>query len=259
MTFRSLAGAIAALAALLAQPAARADEPLDIHLSYTVSTDGTLPDITRIVTFNSYANGGTGAWWASMVPGGATTTLIDDPFLKSSANAPLDGLMLGLVQDLAGDPPGQKHMVLLMSSAAADLSANIAWGTLFANTNETELIANLELATSGQDFSIIEPGLNALYAFALGDARTGVLGPGGVATDAWFSLGMVSPGATTTSSFKLVAFSSGQIIGEGIASLQTLSPVPEPEGGVLLMVGLLVVSMAARRRVASSPRPPHSA
>jgi len=248
-SLKSVLGVALAACSLMAITPARADDPLDIQLSYTVTTAGNLPAITNIVTFNSYASGGTGSWWASTVPANSVSTTIADPFWKSSANAPIDALMLGLVQDLPGDAPGQKHMVLMMSEAAATAATSIAWGTLFTSTNEATLIGNLEVATSGQDWPVIEADVTALYAFANGDARVGVLGPGGLPIDSWFSLGGVVPGATTTGNFTVLAFSDGQVLGQGVASLSTLAPVPEPGGVVLLLVGLLTVATVVRRRV----------
>ena len=92
-----------AFVALLPFGAAHAvSEPLDIQLSYTVNTAGNLPAITNIITFNTYANTAIGSWFAAMVPANSLSYTIVDPFLKSSANAPQDGLMLGPGQGPAG-------------------------------------------------------------------------------------------------------------------------------------------------------------
>jgi hypothetical protein len=240
---------IAALALTTWALAAQAGEPpLDIRLSYTVTTAGNLPEITSILTFNSYADGGGGVWWSASVPGQTLSWTITDPFLKSSANPPVDALMVGLVQDLPGDAPGQKHVVLMMSSAAAQAATNIAWGTLFRNTLEEQLIADIELATSGLPIEAIEPALNNLFDFAGGDARGGILGPGGVPIDAWFTVAGVQPGSVTSAGFKVMAFSTGQLIGEGTAFTDAVAVVPEPQAWAMWLAGLSALGFVARRR-----------
>jgi uncharacterized protein (TIGR03382 family) len=240
--------AATALAALLPLGAAHAfSEPLDIQLSYTVNTAGDLPEITNIITFNSYASGGTGSWFAAMVPANSRSYTIVDPFLKSSANAPLDGLMLGLVKDLPGDAfGGEEHVVLMLSNEAASAAKDIAWGTLFRDTLEADIIDALHTNTSGLPYPEIESEIGKLYTFALGDARTGILGtPEPI--DAWFTLPGVGPGEVATAGFKVMAFSNGQILGDGVL---TVSSVPEPGPAAMLAVGLAALGWMARRRKA---------
>jgi len=245
--FPSLA-MLLACTSLLAAPAARADDPQDIQLSYTVQLDRPGPAITRLMTFNNYANGG-GVWWAAEVPAGETQWTITDPFLKSSANAPLSALLLGLVQDLPGDAAGQQHVVLMMDSAAAAAATNVAWGTLFRNTSEAQLIAAIELATSGQDGPLIDPAFDILSAFVDGDATSGILVPPGQALSAWFTLGTVVPGSTTFSGFTVMAFSDGQVLGSGQALVTGLAlAVPEP---LMAIVGLAMPSNSATPPVRS--------
>jgi hypothetical protein len=222
------------------------NEPLDIQLSYDITLNVPGPAITNILTFNHYVDGG-GTWWAAEVPAGVTGHTITDPFLKSSANRPLEALQLGLVQDLPNDAPGQKHVVMMMSEAAAQRASGVAWGTLFRNTLEEHVVAAIELATSGQPFNVIEPGLSVLGDFTEGDAQNGILDGLAQPVSAWFSLGAVQPGSTSFSNFTVMAFSDGQVLGQGLASLQTLAPVPEPDSFALALAGLLLLGRALRR------------
>jgi hypothetical protein len=132
---------------------------------------------------------------------------------------------MGIVQDFPGDASGQKHVVLFMSDDAANLSNNIAWGTLFQNTLEDALIADIELATSGQDWPIIQPGLDAVSAFTNGDAMN--LGSESVPVSAWFATG---------GTFSVATWSDGTIIGSGFSEI---TPVPEPATMSLLSIGVL--------------------
>lgn len=138
---------------------------------------------------------------------GAGQTVLTNPFPKTD---PMTGaLLIGIVQGLASDPnPEEKHVVLLLSDEGANLSEHIAWGTLFRNTLEEQLIASIELATSGQDWPIIQPGLDAVVAFAEGDATDGILGPGGIPVSAWFA-----PDGT----FSVMTWSEGVRVGTGVS------------------------------------------
>lgn len=248
MTIKTTALAATAFAALLPLGAAHAtSEPLDIQLSYTVNTAGNLPAITNIITFNSYSNS-IGSWFAAMVPSNSLSHTIVDPFLKSSANAPLDGLMLGLVSDLPGDAfGGEAHVVVMMSTAAASAAKDIAWGTLFRNTLEADIVLALHTTTSGLPYQEIESEIGKLYTFALGDARTGILGTLEEPIDAWFTLPGVGPGQVATAGFTVMAFSNGQILGDGVL---TVSSVPEPGPAAMLAAGLAALGWMARRRTA---------
>lgn len=236
-----------AFVALLPFGAAHAvSEPLDIQLSYTVNTAGNLPAITNIITFNTYANTAIGSWFAAMVPANSLSYTIVDPFLKSSANAPRDGLMLGLVKGLPGDAgDGEDHVVVMMSNEAASAAKGIAWGTLFRTTLEASIIQALHTNTSGRPWEEIQPDIDKLYSFAQGEARTGILGTLEEPIDAWFTLPGVGPNQVATAGFTVMAFSNGQILGDGVL---TVSAVPEPGPAAMLAVGLAALGWLARRR-----------
>ena len=239
MKIKTLAAPLLALAAVLAQAPAHADQLRDITLSYDIRLNGQYPAITSLVFFNSYADGGTAAWWSDTIPAGALQHFVTDPFDDSHLVPPVDDLIIGLVQDLPNDAPGQKHIVMLMDPLAAQLSNHIAWGTLFRHTLEDQLISSLELMTSGQSFEVIQPGIDAMFAFAYGDAATGILGPTGTPRNASFQLGAVQAGHITTSAFTVMAFSDGQVLGQGVASLDaTAVAVPEPGVWLLMLAGL---------------------
>ena len=238
----------AATGASQAQAVVRFEPPQDIQLSYAVTTPYA---IDNIITFNSYADGGIGSWWPSSVASGGST--ISDPFAKSSWNAPLSALVLGLVSNLPNDAVGQTHVVLMMDPAAATASQGLTWGTLFGGTGEAQLAAAIGFVTGTTrdpdgtgNSAQWDAEMNTLSGFASGDARTGLTVPAGTPVSAWFSLGPVVPGQTTTTSFSVMAFSDGLQIGTGTASLTTA--VPEPANWALLAAGLVVVGAGSRRR-----------
>ncbi len=188
--------------------------------------------VSNIMMLESFQNHGAATWAFGV--GGIGVTTLNNPF---ASDEPCQmSLLIGLAHDLPGDAEGQKHMVIMMDPLAAQLSNHIAWGTLFRNTREEDLIANLELATSGQDWPIIQPGLDGVGAWANGDAQTGILGPGGVVQTAWFS---------TTGAFTVVAFSDGDIVGDGQGHV---TAVPEPASMAVMGVGVLALLRRRNKR-----------
>lgn len=228
---KNMKGWIAAL--VLGAVASSAHAQFSYQTSYTFNLDTFPKEITNVMLLERQQNGNS-LTWAFQLPAQQTST-ITNPFLTNSV--PTESLIIGITQDLPNDPPGQKHMVLGMHSYAAELSRNIAWGTLFRNTQEEDLIAALELATSGQDWPIILPGLQFIDIWSNSDAVNGILGPGGASQTAWFDMTAESP------SFTVMAFSEGQEIGTGSASIEV---VPEP--ATLGALGLGLLAMRRRRR-----------
>lgn len=212
-------------------------QPQDIHLSYDVTTTIDQP-ITDVITYNTYVQN-SGSWWPASVPAGGGT--IVDPFPKSSANEPLSGLILGIVTNLPGDADGQQHLVLGEDSTAAQASVGIAWGTLFPNYTEEQIIADVAEVAGVQrtdaNATQWDAAANELNTFTQTDAKSN-----------WFSLGAVVPGSTTLSNFSVIAFSNGQQIGTGVANLKTDAPVvPEPSTLSLILAGCMGVAFATRR------------
>jgi|GEM_PF-1980759 hypothetical protein len=155
------------------------------------------------------------------------------PFLRES-------LHLGIVQDLPGDAPGQKHLVLFMDPEAAANVQNIAWGTVFLETLEADVIEALEGIA---DPSLTEEEREDYHEF-LGDfknnaARQARVGPGGLEGSIWFAPG----------EFSIVAFSDGQTIGSGSNEFTTeFVPVPEPATMAVLGLGALALRRRRARR-----------
>lgn len=197
------------------------------NTQYTVDFDG--PDSYEITNIMMYEEGpGTSSltWpFRAVSPG---HNVLYNPF---STDSPTQAsLLLGITHDLPNDAPGQKHVVLFMDTYAAQLAEHIAWGTLFRNTLEENLISDIELATSGQDWNIIQPGLDHVFAFANGDAKTGILQPTGAPQSALF---------VPNGQFAVMSFSDGAILGYGTA--ETIQTTPEPASMAALGMGALAL------------------
>lgn len=195
-------------------------------------------EVTNLIA-NESGDGWGGSSWAYDAGQGQTTN-IDLSFsgLFNFINTPpTSSIMIGLAQDLPGDAPGQEHVVLLMDNTAASLAKDIAWGASFQNTDEDQLIAAIQLYTSGQDFPTIQPGIDFTNQFLGGDAMNGILDSDGQSHSAWFNTG---------DSFSVVAWSSGQIIGTGTSDI-TSAVVPTPEPASMAMLGIGAVALIRRR------------
>lgn len=214
--------------ACFATCAAFASAQLEYYTNYLTHVNIGQP-VTNIMIAEEHQSGGALTW--PFQADGNGSSLLANPF--PSPVPYQSAVLIGLVQDLVGDPPGQKHVVLFMNNQAASNVQNIAWGTIFLETNENQLIADIELATSGQDWEIIQPGVDAVSNF-LEQAKSAQVGPGGTDGSIWFDLG---------SSFSVVAFSEGQLIGEGESYIEV---VPEPAS--LAALGIGAVALIRRKR-----------
>jgi hypothetical protein len=208
--------------------------PLDITLSYDVTT-AIDQSVDNILSYNQYVCNAGGSGLYTVSAGGSTFA---DYFPKSSSNAPLSTLQLGVTHDLPGDTPGQQHLVLMVDNAWAAASAGISFGTLFSGASEDDVIAALN-AFADFDTTNDDAASQIVGGFAFGPAIS-----------AFYNLGAVVPGATTTSDFTVFLATNGQIIGTGIASLTTALPdnnVPIPGTLFLLASGLLALVVRPRK------------
>jgi hypothetical protein len=202
--------------------------------SYTFNLNIGSP-VYDIMAYESGPSWG-GESWAYGATGNGQTTI--SPFFPTNLQ-PTSTLLLGLVDNLQGDggtiADPVTHVVLFMDDTAATDAANIAWGTLFPNTDEDQLISNIELATSGQSWATITPGLDAVGDFTGGDATTGILNPDGTSQSAWFATG---------GDFTIETWTNGQILGYGTSQVLV---TPEPAPFAALGLGCLVFLRRRRR------------
>lgn len=183
--------------------------------------------ISDIVRFNVDNGSSGGIGWGGTPPNGwsAAAGYNGNALGYGSPNGVNNWFFMGLTTGLPGDAPGQQHAVLFTNTAFATSAVSIAWGTLFPHTNETTIITDLQ--------TMDNTALNDLgsFAYGSGDAVTGPNGP-------------VS--FTPGSNFSIIAFSGGQIIGQGTSVETSPSSVPIP--GALMLLGPGLVGLAAIRR-----------
>lgn len=231
MTKALFAGAALAVASVSAPAQASICISCGFFINYDVDSRY---DISNIAIFERTANGG-GITNSAFAPTGSST--ITDPFVKYEAI--VSTFLLGVAQDLEGDMPGQKHLVVFANDDWAASAQSIAFGTLFPSTLEASLIQALEnIGGASIDPAVLDASYEALGAFDGGDAETG---PSGSVAFA--------PGAT----FSLVAFSDGATIGTGISYLTAApGPVPEPASWALMVGGFGLLGSMMRRRTTSA-------
>jgi len=243
---------------LLLAPLALSAGPVFYQTTYTFDLTGISRPVTNLVAMETpeslspiYAQrfGFNGP--GTDVAAGGTVTSLNMPFLNDTGTPFTSSVLMGIVQDLPNDAPGEKHIVLFISPATEALTTGVPWSAFFPSILEEDLIASLELATSGglgwgNDFATLAPGLSQVGAF-LNSLRPpgGLLGPGGVYTSPYFDL--PPPGSPATN-FVAVAFSDGQTIGSG-SVIQTqlgTTDVPEPATTFTVAAGLLALLLRRR-------------
>jgi hypothetical protein len=139
---------------------------------------------------------------------------------------PTQSLIIGIVNGLPADGAAPvDHIVLFMDDTTASATQGVPWDSVFPNTPESALIADLQLATSGQDLATILPGFYGVNDWSEGDAVT---------ANAWFATG---------GTFTVQTWSDGLSIGSGTSSI---TAVPEP--AFLGFVCLSGCALLVRRR-----------
>jgi len=234
-----VAPSIVALAALMLIPFSPARASLIVEPSgettYSITMNDGAPIVANVMLFQKFANTVEETSWWYYASGDGETTDIVRPYYSSP---PVSTLLLGVVLGLPSGQPWDLHLVMMMSDAAASASDGVAWQELFGNADEEALIEAL-LSPSG------DGSFETLRAFTENQAKA--IPSGGSTVSAWFA-----PGDT----FKVVAFSDGQIIGSGTSKLEPFGPAAVPEPTSLALAGLGVLGVLAydrsrRRRAAA--------
>jgi len=201
--------------------------------SYTFTLSPGFNDVTNIIMFeNGDSYGGT-TWRFDVYDRGGSgcTSTLTNPFTSPALIT--SALLLGITQDLPNDAPEQQHVVIFGNQTFAGAANGVDWRALFPNTDEDQLIADIQLATSGQDFATIQPGFDGISAFVNGDGSN----YGNTGNSIYFNVG---------DPISVVAFSNGQIIGTGTSSSDPVAPEP---GSLAMAAGVgFAAALVIRRR-----------
>ena len=221
--FASLAGSLLLAAAPSAANAATCPSGPPTILTYSINP--LVSDVSNVIHFNTNPGCGAGRGGTFNFEGG-TGTSFDLWYGEPQSQL----FLMGTAQNLPGDPEGQKHIVIFGNTDWVAAADGIAWGTLFPTVLESQLIAALEDAATGE-------GQQSSYDLI---------------DSFWFDVALPSGlYFGPNSDFSVIAFSTGQVIGSGsVTSTSTSIPgaVPEPATWAMLITGFGLVGVAARRR-----------
>lgn len=188
--------------------------------TYQITNNAPNP-ITNIMMFwqAPSKNYGAGLTWQESslgftADGNAATTQLQDlgkPVFPDSL------LVMGLYSDSVGE-----HLTMFMNTQTALAVENIAFGTIFPNTNETQLIADIHTISVAPNSDQANAAFSDIFTFATFDSQNI---PNGTSTlSAW-----TTPAANgVPTQGKIAIWSDGLEIGSFATSVQHASPVPGP-------------------------------
>jgi hypothetical protein len=232
-SFKSMIVGAAVLAGVVtAAPAvAQCASPQPFLINYQVNAlEYEVRSIAMFQGVQGCYGGITNSFFASPGP-----SLITDPFTKT--NRIESTFMLGVATDINDGEDGQDHLVIFGNTNWASGAQNIAFGTLFPQVLEANVIGAL-LAIGGATTDPDELNAAVTTLFDFYDYQFGA--PGGSVA---FAMG---------DAFSIVAFSDGRLIGDGISFATPVGPaVPEPASWAMLIAGFGLVGAAQRRRLAA--------
>lgn len=190
-----------------------------VRITYSASSDYTVSDI---VTADLDAVDGLTLDQTGQSLDVASSSFTDPHIWRQ---APHGVMLMGERQDALGSP----HLVFGVSQSYAARLVGQSFSSLFPIVNEHLVLGSLELVSDNVSY---DPALQTLFYVS----KMVVNGGGAFEPDG--------------GKFTLISFSSGQVIGSGLASLESSPPVatdvPEPATWTMMMIGFGLVGGTLR-------------